>query len=79
MPQPRTPADPSPEADAVVGKTLKELVLLWGNPDEVDPADIFSAKFQNGAYVSVLTYRQKDTRVYLTSKGTVLGVTSIKE
>ena len=68
-----------PDEQSMKGKTIREVVLAWGNPDLVEPARYFSAGFPDGTYVVVFTYLERKVHLYITREGRVLGVGSIKE
>ena len=61
------------------GQTLAQVCQRLGNPDLVEPAESYSAKFSGGTPSVVLTYHGLRKRWYLAREGRVPGVVSIKE
>ena len=61
------------------GATLRECILKLGNPDQVQRAEVFSAKFLEGPYEVVLTYANRGVRIYVTEDARIRGVLPIKD
>ena len=63
--------------------TLRDVIIKWGNPDDIGPREEFSSKFSNGYniidYVVVLTYERISRRVYVDKKGRVVCISPVKK
>ncbi len=61
------------------GKTIAEVCQKLGNPDILESAEYYSAKFLDGIPSVVLTYNSLKKRWFITKEGYVLGVLLVKE
>ncbi len=68
-------------SDIIVKEEIKlsELCQAWGNPDYVQSAANFGARFISGYPHVVLTYTKQKRHVYLSREGLVLGLVPIKD
>jgi len=60
------------------GKKISMLIERFGDPDAIDSAQNYGAKFGSGIPSVVMTYISYDVRVYIANDGTILGVSNIK-
>lgn len=61
------------------GKTIAEVCFRLGNPDIVESAEFYSAKFLDGIPSVVFTYKSLKKRWFITKEGYVLRVLPVKE
>jgi hypothetical protein len=62
-----------------IGKSIVEICEILGQPDALDPAQYYSAKFEHGTPSVVVSYDALKKRWYLSREGLVLGVVPMKE